>query len=78
MFQDDAGRPHKSILECLQANKFIAIRGVIQEQHKNETVTIGDVVKLLDSQGHRLIHVIKQYDKAMTKERTKANPLPPA
>jgi hypothetical protein len=78
MFQDESGRPHNSILDCLQSNKFLAIRGIVQEENKNETLTIGDVVKLMQKQGKKIVQTMSKYDKAMNKARTKANPLPAA
>lgn len=81
VFKDEAGQTHESALKCLLANKRIAIRGLIQQGTngiplKNGHVTVEDAVQIVLERAKEFSAVVNKYDKAINRERTKANPIP--
>jgi hypothetical protein len=77
-YVDSANNTHQSKLEFLMAERNLAMRGVIQSDPncgKNVAFTPAQVVKLALDNSKAIADVANTFEKAIRKERAKANPV---
>ena len=68
-YQDESGAAHDSKLQCLFANKRFAIRAVVNRELS--TPTQQNLVNFLEAHAMEIADTIRQFDKAILRERQK-------
>lgn len=74
LYEDEGGQTHDTKLQCLMANKKIAIRGIIQSDDAIGTrtnFTVHEVGAIVDKNMEKFLSTIKAFDRAILKERKK-------